>query len=57
LSVYNSLAGATQIAFALDDYVTRLALDGLFLLLADEERRIRKDPDARVTELLRRLFG
>ncbi len=41
----------------IDDYVTRKALDGLFLMVADEERRIRQDPLARTTELLRTVFG
>jgi hypothetical protein len=41
----------------LDDYVTRKALDGLFYMLAQEERRIREDPVARTTELLRQVFG
>ncbi len=41
----------------LDDYVTRKALDGLFYMLAQEERRIRQDPLARTTQLLRQVFG
>jgi Protein of unknown function (DUF4197) len=41
----------------LDDYVTHKALDGLFYMLAQEERRIRQDPIARTTELLREVFG
>jgi hypothetical protein len=41
----------------IDDYVTRKALDGLFLVVADEERRIRQDPVARTTDLLRKVFG
>jgi len=41
----------------LDDYVTQRALDGLFLTLAGEEAKIRRDPAARTTELLRRVFG
>lgn len=41
----------------LDEYVTRKALDGLFLMVADEEQRIRRDPAARTTELLRKVFG
>ena len=41
----------------LSDYVTREALDGLFSALAREEERIRTDPVARTTELLRRWFG
>lgn len=41
----------------LDEYVTDRALDGLFMVLAQEEQRIREDPAARTTELLRRVFG
>jgi hypothetical protein len=41
----------------LDDYVTTKTLDGLFLKMADEEKRIRKDPSARVTEVLENVFG
>jgi hypothetical protein len=41
----------------LDGYVTDKALDGLFLKIAEEEKRIRDDPVARTTDLLRRVFG
>lgn len=41
----------------LDAYVTRKCLDGLFLLIADEEKRIRKNPVARTTEILKKVFG
>jgi hypothetical protein len=43
--------------FDLTDYVTDRALDGLFLRIASEEERIRRDPVARTTELLREWFG
>ena len=43
--------------FDLTSYVTDRALDGLFDTLAEEERRIRTDPVARTTELLKRWFG
>ena len=46
-----------QEATDIDGYVTQKALDGLFLLIADEERRIRRDPIGRTTDLLRRVFG
>ena len=42
--------------FDIDAYVTRKALDRLFSLVADEERRIREEPAARTTELLRKVF-
>lgn len=41
----------------LDGYVTQQALDGLFVYIAAEEKRIREQPVARTTELLRRVFG
>ncbi len=41
----------------LDEYVTRKALDGLFYMITQEEKRIREDPIARTTELLRKVFG
>lgn len=40
----------------LDHYVTSKALDGLFLMVGEEEKKIRKDPAARVTELLKKVF-
>lgn len=43
--------------FDLDTYVTNKAMDGLFLLIADEERRIRENPVARTTDILRKVFG
>lgn len=41
----------------LDAYVTNGALDGLFYMVAQEEKKIRTDPAARVTELLKTVFG
>lgn len=43
--------------FDLEAYVTDEALDGLFLRIAAEEERIRTDPLARTTELLKKYFG
>jgi hypothetical protein len=41
----------------LDHHVTSKALDGLFYLLGQEEKKIRKDPVAQVTDLLKKVFG
>jgi hypothetical protein len=41
----------------LDDYVTQKALDGLFLLVAEEEKQIRKDPVGAGTAIIRKVFG
>jgi Protein of unknown function (DUF4197) len=42
---------------SLDTYVTRKALDGLFLVMAKEEAAIRKNPMAQASSLLRKVFG
>ena len=41
----------------LDDYVTQKALDGLYLMIAEEEKAIRKDPVSATSSLARKLFG
>lgn len=41
----------------IDGYVVSRALDGLFYVLGQEERKIRQDPQAQVTSLLREVFG
>lgn len=40
-----------------DKYVTQKASDGLFKMIAEEEKRIRENPAARTTELLQKVFG
>jgi len=40
----------------LDHYVTNKSLDGLFYMIAEEEKKIRTDPAARVTDLLKTVF-
>lgn len=46
-----------KLTFDLDQYVTGKGLDGLFHMLALEEKKIRQDPAARVTDLLQKVFG
>lgn len=41
----------------LDAYVTQKALDGLFLVIADEERKIRQDPVGSASSIIRKVFG
>jgi hypothetical protein len=48
---------ANVYAFDLDKYVNEEALEGLFFVLGEEEKKIRKDPAARVTDLLKKVFG
>lgn len=44
-------------ALDLDGYVTDKTLDGLFATIAEQEKEIRRNPAARTSELLRRVFG
>jgi uncharacterized protein DUF4197 len=41
----------------LEDYITRRALDGLFLMIAEEEKKIRANPMAEASTILRKVFG
>ncbi|MEZ5046731.1 MAG: DUF4197 domain-containing protein [Chitinophagaceae bacterium] len=57
-STYNALPISKQkINPDLTGYVTERALSGLFTTVAQEEQNIRQNPAARVTDLLRKVFG
>jgi len=61
---YKELVGLAKVvpfvkseALDIDQYVVTKALDGLFYVVAEEERKIRTDPMARVTDLLKEVFA
>lgn len=56
-SKVSNIPFAGDLNFDLDKYVTNKSLDGLFTMVAEEEAKIRKDPAARVTDLLKKVFG
>lgn len=56
-TTYNNIPFVTPVNTDLADYTTGKALDGLFVLIADEELLIRQDPAARITDLLQRVFA
>lgn len=56
-SIVGKMASLETVETDLDKYLTEKALDGLFLKLALEEEKIRENPQARVTALLKRVFG
>jgi hypothetical protein len=41
----------------LEDYITRKALDGLFIGIADEEKKIRENPKAAASSIVKKVFG
>jgi len=57
VKTYNKLPLVKKMNPDLTAYVTGKAIDGLFVMVAKEEYKIRKDPKARTTELLRKVFG
>lgn len=52
-----SFTGGEQITTDLNAYVTERAIDGLFIMVEKEENKIRQDPAARVTDILKKVFG
>lgn len=54
---YNSIPLVQKVNPNLNDYATDMAIQGLFTMIAKEEKSIRQDPMARTTELLKRVFG
>lgn len=54
---YNQIPFMPAVSADLETYVTTKALDGLFILIADEERKIRENPVARISALLKKVFG
>jgi len=61
---YNALVGkykdvplSKNIAFDVNQYVTEKATDGIFFVVGQEEKKIRNNPAAQVTDLLKEVFG
>ncbi len=57
ITIYNKIPLVKRMNPNLPEYVTQRAIDGLFIMIAKEEIKIRKDPMARTSELLKKVFG
>ncbi|ELR73539.1 hypothetical protein C900_02624 [Fulvivirga imtechensis AK7] len=57
VTTYNKVPFVEKVNPDLDDYATDKAIEGLFYLVAQEEAKIRKDPLARTTDLLKKVFA
>ena len=57
ITIYNKIPMVKKMNPDLPQYVTQKAIDGLFIMIAKEELKIRKDPVARTSELLKKVFG
>ena len=54
---YENIPFVKKESFDLDQYVVTKALDGVFHMVGEEEKKIRKNPAARTTDLLKEVFG
>jgi hypothetical protein len=54
---YENIPFVKKESFDIDHYVVSKALDGLFHMVGEEEKKIRKNPTARTTDLLKEVFG
>jgi|GEM_PF-894729 len=54
---YNRIPLMTPVQTDLSAYTTQKAVDGIFILMAQEEAKIRRNPAARTTDLLKRVFA
>eukprot|EP01041_Mallomonas_annulata_P024741 gene24741-45594_t len=57
ITAYNKIPLVQKINPDLVEYATNKAIDGLFIQIAKEELEIRKNPGARATDLLKKVFG
>jgi hypothetical protein len=57
MTQYNRLPIRNKVNPDINSYVTDLAIKGLFHMVAEEEKKIRKDPVARTSDILEKVFG
>jgi len=57
VNTYNRIPMVEKVNPNLDDYATDLAIQGLFTMIAKEEANIRRDPLARTTDIMKRVFS
>jgi hypothetical protein len=57
ITTYNKIPLVQKLNPNLDEYATDKAIQGLFIMIAKEEKNIRNNPGARTSELLKKVFG
>jgi hypothetical protein len=57
VTTYNKIPLVTKMNPDLAEYVTGKAIDGLFFMVAKEEKKVREDPLLRATEMMKKVFG
>lgn len=57
INTYNKIPLVQKMNPNLDEYATQKAIDGLFVVVAQEEKNIRQNPGARTSDLLQKVFA
>lgn len=57
VNTYNKIPFVEKVNPDLNSYATDMAIQGLFVMIAKEEKNIRENPAARTTDLLKRVFS
>jgi hypothetical protein len=57
VNTYNQIPLVKKVNPNLKEYATQKTIDGLYTLIAQEEKKIRQDPAARVSDILKRVFS
>lgn len=57
VTTYNKIPGVTKQNPDIEAYITAKAINGLMILISEQEAKIRKDPAAQATALLKKVFG
>ncbi|GGM89179.1 hypothetical protein GCM10010967_22440 [Dyadobacter beijingensis] len=57
VNTYNQIPLVKKVNPNLKEYATQKTIDGLYVLIAQEEKKIRENPGARVTDLLKKVFS
>ncbi len=57
ITTYNKIPLVQKVNPDLAAYVTDKAIQGLFVMISKEEKKIRRDPVARTSEILKKVFG
>lgn len=57
INTYNKIPLVQKMNPNLDDYATQKAIEGLFVMVAQEEMKIRQNPEARTSDLLQKVFA
>ena len=57
INQYNRIPFVKKITPDIEDYITTKTIDGLFVLIAEHEKEIRTNPEARVSQILKKVFN